>query len=111
MTGWVFDVINTIKSGDIEKTGELFSSFLSSIPYTMRRKKDEREKERYFQYTFYLLMRLISVYTIYIEKVQSRGRVDCIIETSDYIYIFEFINPTKERFIKLELYFLLVKEL
>lgn len=90
MTGWVFDVINTIKSGDIEKTGELFSSFLSSIPYTMRRKKDEREKERYFQYTFYLLMRLISVYTIYIEKVQSRGRVDCIIETSDYIYIFEF---------------------
>lgn len=90
MTGWVFDVINTIKTGDIEKTGELFSSFLSSIPYTMRRKKDEREKERYFQYTFYLLMRLISVYTIYIEKVQSRGRVDCIIETSDYIYIFEF---------------------
>ena len=26
-------------------------------------------------YTFYLIMRLISVYTVYTEKIQSRGRV------------------------------------
>ena len=56
----------------------------------MRRKEDETEKERYFQYTFYLIMRLISVYTVYVEKVQSQGRVDCIVETPQYIYIFEF---------------------
>lgn len=60
------------------------------IPYTMRRKENEREKERYFHYTFYLIMRLISVYTVYTEKVQSHGRVDCVIETPDYVYIFEF---------------------
>ena len=66
------------------------TSFLSSIPYTMRRKENEREKERYFHYTFYLLMRLVSVYTVYTEKQQSEGRVDCIIETDHYIYIFEF---------------------
>ena len=35
-------------------------------------------------------MRLVSVYTVYAEKVQSQGRVDCIVETSDYVYIFEF---------------------
>ena len=35
-------------------------------------------------------MRLISVYTVYTEKVQSQGRVDCIVETNDYVYIFEF---------------------
>ena len=35
-------------------------------------------------------MRLISVYTVYVEKVQSQGRVDCIVETPQYIYIFEF---------------------
>uniref|UniRef100_UPI003AB8B6DB PD-(D/E)XK nuclease domain-containing protein n=1 Tax=Prevotella sp. TaxID=59823 RepID=UPI003AB8B6DB len=68
----------------------LFTSFLSSIPYTMRRKEDEKERERYFQYTFYLIMRLISVYTVYTEKVQSQGRVDCIVETPQYVYIFEF---------------------
>ena len=66
------------------------TSFLASIPYTMRRKENERERERYFHYTFYLIMRLISVYTVYTEKVQSHGRVDCIVETPDYVYIFEF---------------------
>lgn len=66
------------------------SSFLASIPYTMRRKENERERERYFHYTFYLILRLISVYTVYTEKVQSNGRVDCIVESSGYVYIFEF---------------------
>ena len=52
--------------------------------------RDKREKERYFHYTFYLIFRLISVYTVYTEKEQSQGRSDCIVETDDYIYIFEF---------------------
>ena len=56
----------------------------------MRRKENEAERERYFQYTFYLIMRLISVYVVYVEKMQSQGRVDCVVETSKYIYIFEF---------------------
>lgn len=69
---------------------ELLTSFLADIPYTMRRKETERERERYFHYAFYLLMRMLSVYTIYTEKQQSEGRVDCIIETPGYVYIFEF---------------------
>ena len=32
----------------------------------------------------------MSVYTIYTEKEQSEGRVDCVVETPDYVYIFEF---------------------
>ena len=56
----------------------------------MRRKEDEPERERYFQYTFYLILRMLSVYTVYIEKAQSQGRVDCVIETPQYVYIFEF---------------------
>lgn len=87
---WIRRGVSLLKKGELEdfKTG--LTSFLASIPYTMRRKKNEREKERYFHYTFYLIMRLISVYTVYTEKVQSHGRVDCIIETPDYVYIFEF---------------------
>ena len=56
----------------------------------MRRKDSEREKERYFHYTFYLLLRLTSTFVTYTEKVQSHGRVDCIIETEKFVYIFEF---------------------
>ena len=47
-------------------------------------------KAGYFHYTFYLIFRLVSVYTVYTEKEQSEGRVDCIVETPDYVYIFEF---------------------
>ena len=86
----VKNVVDALEAGEADTLCTLFTSFLASIPYTMRRKEDETEKERYFQYTFYLIMRLISVYTVYVEKVQSQGRVDCIVETPQYIYIFEF---------------------
>lgn len=88
--GWVRDVVRTLRAGDVDRLGTLFTSFLSGIPYIMRRKDDEVERERYFQYTFYLILRLISVYTVYVEKVQSHGRVDCVLETPQYVYIFEF---------------------
>ena len=90
VNSWIQDVIDALEDGETEKLRKLFTSFLADIPYTMRRKEDERERERYFHYTFYLIFRLISVYTVYTEKEQSEGRVDCIVETPDYIYIFEF---------------------
>lgn len=88
--GWVDDVVDALESGATDTLCTLFTSFLASIPYTMRRKEDEPERERYFQYTFYLILRMLSVYTVYIEKAQSQGRVDCVIETPQYVYIFEF---------------------
>ena len=33
---------------------------------------------------------MISCFTVFIEKQQSEGRVDCVVESSNYIYIFEF---------------------
>ena len=90
VNNWVLDVVDALESGDTEQFRVLLTSFLSDIPYTMRRKENERERERYFHYTFYLLMRLVSVYTVYTEKQQSEGRVDCVIETDAHVYIFEF---------------------
>ena len=87
---WARDIVGALKIGDLEQFRKLLTSFLADIPYTMRRKETERERERYFHYTFYLLMRMVSCYTVYTEKQQSEGRVDCIVETPDYIYIFEF---------------------
>ena len=87
LNGWIRDVVRALRQGDTESLRGLFTSFLAGIPYTMRSK---HEKERYFHYTFYLIFRLISVYTVYTEKEQSQGRSDCIVETPDYVYIFEF---------------------
>ena len=87
---WVVQVVDAMKKGDCTQLEKLFTSFFASIPYSQRRKDNEREKERYFQYTFYLVLRMISCFTIFIEKEQSEGRVDCIVETPKYVYIFEF---------------------
>ena len=87
---FVLYLSKTLKKGDLEEFRKMLTSFLSSIPYSMRRKENERERERYFHYTFYLLLRLMSLYTVYTEKEQSEGRVDCIVETDKYVYIFEF---------------------
>ena len=87
---WARDVVKALRVADLDLFYKLLTSFLADIPYSMRRKETERERERYFHYTFYLLMRMVSCYTTYTEKQQSEGRVDCIIETPDYVYIFEF---------------------
>ena len=89
-SSWVDDVVAALKGGDLEQLRKLFTSFLASVPYSKRRKRSERERERYFHYTFYLILRMISVYTVFTEKETSQGRADCVIETPGYIYIFEF---------------------
>ena len=89
-SSWVLDAVKALRIANLEQFRKLLTSFLADIPYSMRRKETERERERYFHYTFYLLMRMVSCYTVYTEKQQSEGRVDCIVETPDYIYIFEF---------------------
>lgn len=46
--------------------------------------------ETHFQYTIYLINRLLSCYTTLIEKQNSMGRADIIVESDHDIYIFEF---------------------
>ena len=84
------DLAFALEDGKLDNFRQMLTSFLASIPYTMRRKESEPERERYFQYTFYLLLRLMSVYTVLVEKEQSQGRVDGIVETPQCVYIFEF---------------------
>lgn len=87
---WVRQAVFALRKGELDTFRKQLTSFLASIPYSMRRKENQPERERYFQYTFYLLLRLMSVYTVYVEKEQSEGRVDCIVETPNFVYIFEF---------------------
>jgi hypothetical protein len=89
-SSWVIDMVQALEDGDLDLVRRLFTSFLAETPYSMRPKKDQKDRELYFHYTFYLLMRLISCYTVYTEKQLSEGRADCIVETPQYVYIFEF---------------------
>ena len=76
--------LQVVSDMDVEKCKKKekqLTTIFASIPNNQRRKDDEREKERYFQYTFYLVLRMISCFTVFIEKQQSEGRVDCVVET------------------------------
>ena len=87
---WVVKLVLALEAADLDQVRRLFTSFLAGTPYSMRPKKTQEQREQYFHYTFYLLMRLVSCYTVYTEKQLSEGRADCIVETPQYIYIFEF---------------------
>ena len=90
MTSTLVNVVRALRDADLDQVRRELTSFLAGTPYSMRPKKTQEQRELYFHYTFYLIMRLISCYTVYTEKQLSEGRADCIIETKDYIYIFEF---------------------
>ena len=87
---WVKNLDRMLKRCDLDGVRDAFTSFLSSISYEAN--KDERAKdfETHFSYTFYIINRLLSCYTTLIEKPNSKGRADVIIETDKDIFIFEF---------------------
>ena len=83
---WIIRLQDALEEGGAEELGKLLRSFLAGIPYTLH----EKEPERHFQYTLYLIFKLLNGEIVEAEKEQSQGRVDCIVETRNYIYIFEF---------------------
>ena len=94
---WLNDVSDSLEAGDLEKFKLQLTGFLSNISYRFQRKQDARECERHFQYTFYLILQLLGKYNTYVEKETSQGRIDCVLECPDYVYIFEFkLNSTAE---------------
>ena len=93
VNSWIGDAFELLDEGEVEPFCESLTAFLASIPYDSHNGlKDIKATEKHFQYTFYLLLRLIGVYclAIKVEDRQSYGRVDCTLELKDYIYIFEF---------------------
>lgn len=87
---WIVNLDRMLRRGDLKEVRDAFTAFLASIPYEAN--KDERAKdfETHFQYTFYIIFRLLSCYTTLLEKQNSKGRADIIIESDNDIYIFEF---------------------
>ena len=86
-SNWISQITDDLEAGDLESFRVKLTSFFANIPYNLRTKQTT---ERYFHCAFYLMMRMVSTYLIYSEKCQSQGRVDCVIETDKFIYIFGF---------------------
>ena len=96
-TSWVMDVTDSLRKGDTARFEKLMTSLLSSVTYRFQRKQDQMECERYFQYTFYLIVKMLAFYSTVAEKETSEGRIDCVVECPNFIYIIEFkLNGSAE---------------
>lgn len=87
---WLIDVSSCLRNGDVVTFMKKMTALLSTSTYRFQRKKDEAECERFYQYTFYLIMQMINIYNVCVEKETSEGRIDCVIECPKYVYIIEF---------------------
>ena len=73
-----------LQGGDPEAFLLQMQSFLAGVPYEL-----VRPNENWYQTVVYLLCRLLGFYT-QAEYHTSRGRVDMVMQTPYYIYVFEF---------------------
>lgn len=87
---WIFSLNRMLRRCDLDGIRDAYTSFLASIPYEADKDVRALDYETHFQYTFYIINRLLSCYTTLIEKQNSHGRADIIIESDEDIYIFEF---------------------
>ena len=90
MDNWLADLSSMFRRCDLEGIRDAYTSFLASIPYEANKDVRALDFETHYQYTFYIINRLLSCYTTLIEKQNSKGRADIIIESDHDIYIFEF---------------------
>ncbi|MCR5774587.1 MAG: ATP-binding protein [Lachnospiraceae bacterium] len=74
-----------IRKGDTDALRDRFTALFARLPYPM----DEKAVEQNFQNVIYIVFMLLGQYT-FTEIHSAKGRADCIVETDDYVYIFEF---------------------
>ena len=76
-------LVNAVRDGDAETFMENMQSFFADFPY------DQIPKlEVHYQNVMYIVMKLMGYY-VRTEYKTSRGRIDMVIKTNDYIYVIE----------------------
>ncbi|WP_288146129.1 ATP-binding protein [Xylanibacter caecicola] len=79
VAGFISDVEKGNPDGFMERLCSLFADSDYRIAGDM---------EKYFQNSLYLIFKLLGFYTE-VERTTSRGRMDVVLKTSDYIYVME----------------------
>ena len=80
----IWDFISDVKSGDIDGFMERLQSFLADCPYELA-----KDVELHYQNVLFIVFRLSGLYTK-VEYHTSRGRIDLVLQTDNYVYVMEF---------------------
>lgn len=81
----VRNFVMDIRKGATDSLRDRFTALFARLPYP----KDENIVEQNFQNVVYIVFMLLGQYTV-TELHSAKGRADCIVETDDYVYLFEF---------------------
>jgi len=73
-----------VRSGNIDSFMKRLCALLADSSYEI-----VGDAEKYFQNVFYLIFKLLGFYTE-VERTTSDGRMDAVVKTPQYIYVFEF---------------------
>ena len=74
-----------IERGETDSLRDRFTALFARLPYP----NDEKQVEQNFQNVVYIVFMLLGQF-VSTEIHSAKGRADCIVETDDYVYIFEF---------------------
>ena len=86
----VLSLNKMLKQCRLDDMRDALTGFFANIPYNANYQERAWSYESHYHYTMYLIFTLLSCYTVLTEKANSRGRADMVVETADYVYIFEF---------------------
>ena len=87
--------VEEVRHGDVDGFLNRLRTFFNDTPYELA-----RDREVHYQNILYIVFKLMGFHTE-VEYRTSRGRVDLVLKTSDYIYIMEFkLNGSAEEAIK-----------
>ena len=88
---YIGQFIQELRKGDIDSFMQRFEAFFADFPYEL-----DDKTERHYQVIVYLIFKLMGQFT-QAEVHSAKGRADAIVQTSNYVYIFEFkLNGTAE---------------
>lgn len=85
---WIDKFVTDLEGGDIESFMERLEALVMSVPYATG-DKAELVTEQSVQNAFFLIFNLMGQYTR-AEVHTLKGRSDCIVETANTVYLFEF---------------------
>ncbi len=85
----VWRFVEDIRKGKIDSFMERIRSIIAGISYDNFSSKELKLREQNYQTAVYLIFKLMEQF-VQTEVHCSTGRADCVVQTTDSIYIFEF---------------------
>lgn len=82
-TTLIYQLWHSITEGNPKSFMQILSSLFANTSYQI-----QGETEKDFQYAMYIISALLGEY-VQVERATSNGRIDLIIQTKEFIYIFE----------------------